>query len=86
MTTKLTLTLDNRIIEQAKKLAKSQQRSLSNLVEEYLKSVIEPETSTADIPLTPIVKSLKGSVPVEAPESFDAKAILEEELVKKYLG
>ncbi len=39
MSTKLTLTLDKSVIESAKKYAKSQGRSLSNLIEDYLKAV-----------------------------------------------
>ena len=39
MTTKLTLSLDKEVIESAKEYAKSQGRSLSNVIEEYLKLV-----------------------------------------------
>ena len=41
MSTKLTLTIDKSVIKQAKKYAKSQGRSLSNLIEEYLIAIIE---------------------------------------------
>jgi len=87
MSTKLTLTLEKDIIERAKAYAKSHKRSLSNLIEDYLKSIIEQnEVSRTEITLTPIVKSLKGSVKVTNPENFDEKQILEDELLKKYLG
>ena len=39
MTTKLTLTMDKSVIERAKKYAKREERSLSNLVENYLKAL-----------------------------------------------
>lgn len=87
MSTKLTLTIEKEIIERAKAYAKSHKRSLSNLIEDYLKSILEQnENPQTEIPLTPIVKSLKGSVKVPNPESFDEKQILEDELLKKYLG
>ena len=39
MSTKLTLTIDKSVIKKAKEYAKSQGRSLSNLIEDYLKTV-----------------------------------------------
>lgn len=86
MSTKLTLAIDKEVIEMAKAYAKSQQRSLSNLIEEYLKSITGKEKDVGEIELTPIVKSLMGSIKVPDPETFDEKQILEDELMKKYLG
>ncbi len=87
MSTKLTLTIDQHVIEKAKLYAKSQKRSLSNLIESYLRSVImdqKTESETQD-GLSPIVSSLKGAVKYSG-EVIDTKKILEEELLKKYLG
>ena len=85
MSTKLTLTVDKRVIEEAKKYAKKQGRSLSNLIEDYLKLLIEPQSPANDeFEYTPIVRSLKGSVKV-GEEDFDYTEVLEEELMKKYL-
>ena len=85
MSTKLTLTVDKQVIEEAKKYAKEQGRSLSNLIEDYLKLLIEPPSLANDeFEYSPIVKSLKGSVKVEE-EDFDYKEVLEQELIKKYL-
>ena len=85
MSTKLTLTVDKRVIEEAKKYAKEQGRSLSNLIEDYLKLLIEPSSPIHDeFEYSPIVKSLKGSVKVKE-EDFDYREVLEEELMKKYL-
>ena len=39
MNTKLTLSIEERVIQQAKEYAKKNGRSLSNIVEEYLKSL-----------------------------------------------
>lgn len=86
MNTKLTLTIEKEVIEKAKAYAKAQQRSLSNLIEEYLKGLTRKEESTeGDVPLTPLVKSLKGALKVGDPENFDYKAMLEEELTNTYL-
>ena len=52
MNTKLTLTVDESIIEKAKLYAKSKGRSLSDVIENYLKLLISEETNT--IEKTPI--------------------------------
>lgn len=43
MDAKLTLKLDKGVIEQAKEYAATQERNLSNLVESYLKSLVNSE-------------------------------------------
>jgi hypothetical protein len=84
MNTKLTLTVDKDVIDAAKKYAKSNGRSLSNIIEEYLKSLVENKSEESDFEISPLVQSLWGSVkPI--PESMDYKEILAEELAKKYL-
>lgn len=84
MSAKLTLTMDTKVIEEAKKYAREQGRSLSGLVEEYLKSLAEPPSETNDgFEYPPIVKSLKGAVKVGENE-FDYQEVLEEELLKKH--
>jgi hypothetical protein len=82
MNTKLTLTIDQTVIEKAKKYAKDKERSLSNLIENYLKALTK-EDSSNEIELTPIVKSLKGSF--TAPKNFDYKKELTNRLSEKYL-
>lgn len=81
MNTKLTLTVESSVIEKAKKYANSTGRSLSNLVENYLKT-ISKEDEPADEELTSIVKSLKGSF--KAPRDFDYKKELTKSLTEKY--
>lgn len=68
MNTKLTLTIEQKIIEKAKIYAKEKGRSLSDIIENYLK-VITKEVSQTDFQMTPITKSLKGSF--KAPKDFD---------------
>jgi hypothetical protein len=81
MTTKLTLTLDDQVIQKAKRYAKAKGQSVSELVESYFKSIAAQENASAD-ELTPTVKSLMGSF--KAPKQLDYKKILNEEKLKKH--
>lgn len=82
MNTKLTLTLEQEVIEKAKALAKSKRRSLSDIIENYLKSItVDDSESFQDN--TPLVKLLKGSF--KSPVSFDYREELEKALSDKYL-
>ncbi len=84
MNTKLTLTVDKAIIKAAKEYAKSNGRSLSNIIEEYLKSLVQSKTDNNEFEISPLVESLWGSVK-PFPKSMEYKEILAEELAKKYL-
>jgi hypothetical protein len=61
METKLTLKLDQSIIEQAKKYAISRKKSLSRIVEDYFKGLGFQETID-EIEINPIVKELSGII------------------------
>lgn len=82
MNTKLTLTIEQTIIEKAKRYAKAKGRSLSDIIENYLK-VITKESVISNSEITPFVKSLKGSF--TAPAHFDYKKELNKSLSEKYL-
>ena len=82
MNTKLTLTIEQTIIERAKKYADIKGRSLSNIVENYLKAITK-EDNIESIELTPIVKSLKGTF--KAPKNMNYKKELSKRLTEKYL-
>lgn len=82
MNTKLTLTIEENIIEKAKKYANAKGRSLSSIIENYLKAITKEEAAN-EIMLTPIVKSLKGSF--KAPKNFNYKKELSKRLTEKYL-
>lgn len=82
MNTKLTLTIEQTVIEKAKAYAKDKGDSLSGIVENYLK-VITKEDEKSEIGMTPVVKSLKGAF--KAPSDFDYKKELEKGLSEKYL-
>ena len=81
MTTKLTLTLDDKVIKGAKRYARAKGRSVSDLVESYFKSLTELDSEPSE-ELTPAVKSLMGSF--KAPANFDYKKILREEKKRKF--
>jgi len=81
MTTKLTLTLDDKVIRNAKRYASANGRSVSELVENYFKSITEPGNGSSD-ELTPTVKSLMGSF--KAPKDFDYKKVLREQKLRKH--
>ena len=81
MNTKLTLTIEQSIIEKAKAYAKEKGRSLSDIVENYLKAITKEQRVSQEI--SPLVKSLLGSF--KAPKDFDYKSELSKGLVKKYM-
>lgn len=81
MNTKLTLTIEKEVIGRAKRYASQKGRSLSDIVENYLKAITGGENEK-DIEITPLVKSLKGSF--KAPPGFDYKKELEKGLSEKY--
>ena len=84
MNTKLTLTIEQSIIEKAKKYARKKERSLSDLIESYLKALTTEENITnAEDELSPTLKSLKGSF--KMPKNFDYKKELSDRLTEKYL-
>jgi hypothetical protein len=81
MTTKLTLTLDDKVIRKAKRYAKAEGRSVSELVESYFKSLTRSEDPQPN-ELSPSVKSLMGSF--KAPKDFNYKDILQREKLRKH--
>ena len=82
MDSKLTLNIDKDVARKAKVYAKSNGRSLSDLVENYLK-LLTRNSSIEDSEYTPRVKSLLGCITL--PEDFDYKKEVADYLTKKYL-
>jgi ABC-type branched-subunit amino acid transport system ATPase component len=80
MTTKLTLTVEKEIIEKSKSFAKKTGTSLSNIVENYLTTIVE-EKQEAQVSekLSKIVGKVK------LPDNFDEKGELLQYLEKKHL-
>ncbi len=81
METKLTLRLNDNVIERAKIYAHNHKVSLSKLIESYLDSVtkqgVEKKTS-----ITPLVESLSGVI--DLPADFDYKKEYRDFIAEKY--
>lgn len=84
MDTKLTLKLDKFVIEQAKEYASSHKRSLSRIIESYLKSLINRDKNDNDseIEISPFVKSI--STGIKIPSDLDYKAEILNHLEDKH--
>ncbi len=84
MDKKLTLKLDKYVIERAKEYASLHKRSLSRLIESYLKSLIDqkdlPEES--EIQISPFVKSMASGIRI--PADLDYKTHYSNHLEEKY--
>lgn len=80
MTTKLTLTIEQEVIKTAKLYAQKKGRSLSDLVESYLKSLASEDSGTEDF--SPRVKRLIGAI--KLPEHFEYKESLRDGIEKKH--
>ena len=84
MDTKLTLKLDKFVIDKAKDYAYTHKRSLSRIIESYLRSLIshnDPKENK-DIQISPFVKSMATGVKI--PSDFDYKKEYGEYLAQKY--
>ena len=71
MNAKLTLSLDKDTIEHAKNFARSRHKSLSRMVENYLRQVTRAEATDQEI--TPLVAELSGVVSAEDAERYGAE-------------
>jgi len=79
MNTKLTLNIDQNIIEEAKSYAKNNSVSLSKLIENYLLSLTTKDSKKTKI--SPLVESLTGVISLE---DTDYKKEYSDYLSKKY--
>ena len=82
MDKKLTLSLNEDVIENAKLYAKKHQISLSKLIEGYLQSVSKNQSKGIEV--TPLVKTLSGVI--ELPTDLDIRAEYASYLINKYQG
>ena len=82
MNTKLTLKLNKRVIERAKKYAQKNNKSLSVMVENYFKTISDKESKN-DIEISPNVLELSGIIKI--PENLNMKDIYGKHLEEKYL-
>ncbi|MGL2999649.1 DUF6364 family protein [Flavobacterium sp. RSSB_23] len=81
MDTKLTLKLDQEIIEKAKHYASEKKISLSRIVENYLNSLTSDKENN-DIQISPFVKSLSSGIKI--PADYDYKKDRADYLEQKY--
>lgn len=79
MNKKLTITIDDSIIDKAQQYAKSKGKSLSEVIEGYLKSLSIKQESTTKLKS---VSHLKGSIKVS--EDFNYKNTLEGSINLKF--
>jgi hypothetical protein len=68
METKLTLRLNDRVIERAKIYAKTHKISLSKMIEAYLDNLTSRKEKTN---ITPLVESLSGVIDIPAELDFE---------------
>ncbi|MBR9861506.1 hypothetical protein GYB22_12340 [bacterium] len=81
MDTKLTLKLNQSVIENAKKYAAEKNISLSRLIEAYLKALTSSEKN-AEFEISPFVKSIATGKSV--PSEINAKKEYSDHLMDKY--
>lgn len=80
---KLTLNISEEIIIRAKEYAAKQNRSLSSIIETFLKNItVDKEKNLQDFPISQFVKDL--SLPSKLPADFDYKKEMGERLSEKY--
>lgn len=84
MDAKLTLKLDKLIIDKAKKYASSHKKSLSRMIESYLKSLIDDSSNNPedDFDISPFIKSMQTGVKI--PADLDSKNAYGDYLTEKY--
>jgi hypothetical protein len=81
MDTKLTLKLDQEIIEKAKLYAAENKTSLSRLIENYLNSLTS-DKAKSELQISPFVKSLSSGIHI--PADYDYKKDRADYLEEKY--
>ncbi len=82
MTTKLTLSIDDKIVKKAKEYSRKSGRSLSKLIENYLRSVTETQKiDDAEIELPQFLKKWHGAF--KNKDQRDYKEVVSEEIIKK---
>lgn len=71
MDTKLTLKLNQQIIEKAKQYAVDKKLSLSRIIENYLNSLTSANSLGNEIEISPFVKSISSKIDI--PNDYDYK-------------
>ena len=79
----LTLNIDKDVVENAEMYAKSTEKSVSQLVEDYLSSIPFRNRSIDNRPLGPITRQLTGIIKLE--KEINRKELLSNALSEKYI-
>ncbi len=79
MATKLTLSINEEVIKKAKQVSRRKGKSLSKLVEDYLKNISEKEGD-----LQTSLSKLSGILKDKIPADVDIKEVKRQYLTKKY--
>jgi hypothetical protein len=82
METKLTLRMDENVIERAKIYARNHKISLSKMIESYFNSLTETNENSTEIKISELVESISGVIQV--PNDFDDKNEYRNYLDEKY--
>ena len=82
METKLTLRLNENVIEKAKVYARNHKTSLSKMIESYLDNITAQKEEKKENSITPLVESLSGVI--DLPADFDYKKEYGDYLAEKY--
>lgn len=82
MNKKLTLSIEEDLIKEAKKYAKDKNQSLSSLVQKYFAMLVSSDEALEATDLSPTVKELSGILKLE--EDVDVKKEYKEHIIKKY--
>ncbi len=79
MITKLTLSIDDKVVKKAKEISRRKGKSLSRMIEEYLVSLDKKEDQRISS-----VKLLSGALKNKVPKDVDMKTTKSNYLKKKY--
>ncbi len=82
MDTKLTLILNDNVIQRAKIYSRKHKISLSKMIESYLDSITKPKDTEKITSITPLVESLSGVI--KLPPDFDYRKEYGNYLAEKY--
>lgn len=82
MSTKLTLSIDENVVAEAKEYAKESGKSLSKIIEGYLRGLKNKKKSARQDDLPPVLKRLHGCIKTE--DTRDYKDIYADAILEKY--
>jgi len=82
MPTKLTLSVDQEVIDAAKDYVRDHNQSLSSVVEEYLRALTTSTPKEVEPIFSERIQNLRGVISL--PHDFDYKSTLSQEIKKKY--